>query len=80
MSEDELNELQQRYATPGEGYGHFKMTLLDKINDHFAPYAQRREELLNNPKEVYEILAHGAQKARKIAQAKMELIRDTVGL
>ncbi len=80
MSEDELSKLQQRYATPGEGYGHFKMSLLEKINEHFAPYAQRREELLNNPKEVKEILAHGAQKARKIAQAKMELIRDAVGL
>ncbi|WP_428023700.1 tryptophan--tRNA ligase [Arcobacter sp.] len=80
MNEDQLNELQQRYARPGEGYGHFKMTLLDKINEHFAPYAARREELLNNPKEVNEILAHGAQKARKIAQVKMEKIRNIVGL
>ncbi len=80
MNEDELSELQQRYATPGEGYGHFKMTLLDKINEHFAPYAQRREELLNNPKEVNEILAFGAEKARKIAQVKMEKIRNIVGL
>ncbi|WP_419763879.1 MAG: tryptophan--tRNA ligase [Arcobacter sp.] len=80
MNENELAELRQRYATPGEGYGHFKMTLLDKINEHFEPYAIRREKLLNNPKEVYEILAFGAQKARKIAQTKMELIRSTVGL
>ena len=80
MNQDELAELRQRYATPGEGYGHFKMTLLDKINEHFEPYAQRREELLNNPKEVHEILAFGAEKASKIAKAKMEKIRDIVGL
>lgn len=80
MKEDELKELQQRYATPGEGYGHFKLTLLDKINEHFEPYIKRREELLNNPKEVKEILDFGAKKARKIASAKMEQIRAAVGL
>ena len=80
MNEDELKTLQQRYATPGEGYGHFKLTLLEKINEHFEPYAQKREELLNNPKKVNEILEYGASKARKIAAAKMEIIRDTVGL
>jgi tryptophanyl-tRNA synthetase len=80
MNEDELANLRQRYATPGEGYGHFKLTLLDKINEHFEPYAQKREHYLNNPKEVKDILAFGAEKARKIAAAKMEVIRDTVGL
>ncbi len=56
------------------------MTLLEKINAHFEPYAQKREHYLNNPKEVKEILAFGASKARKIASAKMEIIRDAVGL
>ena len=80
MSEDELKELQQRYATPGEGYGHFKLTLLDKINEHFAPYVDKREHYINNPNEVKEILAFGALKAKKIAQEKIKIIRDAVGL
>lgn len=80
MNENELKDLQERYETPGEGYGHFKMTLLDKINEHFEPYAQRREYYLNNPKKVKEILAFGAQKAQKIASAKMEKVREIVGL
>lgn len=80
MSEVELASLRQRYATPGEGYGHFKMTLLDKINEHFEPFVQKREHFLNNPKEVKDILEYGASKARKIASAKMEIIRDAVGL
>lgn len=80
MSEDELIELQKRYATPGEGYGHFKLALLDKINEHFSPYTEKREYYLNHKDEVREILAHGANKARKIAQAKMEKIREVVGL
>jgi len=80
MNEAELKDLQNRYATPGEGYGHFKLTLLDKITEHFAPYQERREHLLANPKEVHEILAYGASKASKIASEKMRVIRDAVGL
>ena len=80
MNNDELKDLQQRYATPGEGYGHFKLTLLDKINEHFEPYTQKREYYLNNPDEVKDILAYGAKKAQIVAKAKLEIIRDAVGL
>ena len=80
MNQDELQDMQKRYATPGEGYGHFKLALLDKINEHFAPYIDKREHLLNNPKEVKEILAYGASKARIVAQEKLRVIRDAVGL
>jgi len=80
MNEDELKELQTRYATPGEGYGHFKLALLDSMTEYFAPYQEKREHLLANPKEVHEILAYGAQKASKIAQEKMRILRDVVGL
>jgi len=80
MNENELANLRDRYETPGEGYGHFKLTLLDKITQYFAPYATKREALLANPKQVEEALAYGAQKARKVAAAKMEIIRDAVGL
>jgi len=80
MTEQELLDLQKRYATPGEGYGHFKLTLLDKINEYFAPYEQKREYYLNNPNEVKMILEQGANKARKVAQEKLKIIRDVVGL
>lgn len=80
MSDVELLALQKRYETPGEGYGHFKLTLLDKINEYFEPYAQKREYYLEHPEEVKEILAKGAVKARKIAQEKLKVIRDVVGL
>lgn len=80
MNEEELKVMQNRYSTPGEGYGHFKIALMDKINDHFAPYIERREYLLNNPDEVKEILSKGAKKASKIAREKLSIIRDAVGL
>ena len=80
MNEDELLAMQKRYETPGEGYGHFKIALMDKINEHFAPYIERREYLLNNPEEVKSLLEIGAKKARKVAQEKLKIIRDAVGL
>jgi len=80
MSNDELLDLQKRYATPGEGYGHFKLTLLEKINSYFAPYEEKRNELLNHPTMVKDILSDGAKKARRIASEKMRVIKDAVGL
>ena len=80
MNESELKDLQKRFETPGEGYGHFKLTLLEKINNYFEPYEEKRAHLLENPKEVHEILAFGASKASKIASEKMRIIRDAVGL
>jgi tryptophanyl-tRNA synthetase len=80
MNEAELVDLQKRYATPGEGYGHFKLTLLEKINSYFAPYEEKRNELLNHPTMVKDILSDGAKKARRIASEKMRVIKDAVGL
>lgn len=80
MTEQELLDLQKRYQIPGEGYGHFKLTLLDKVTEYFEPYAQKREYYLNNPDEVKAILKEGAKKAQKVAQEKLKLIRDAVGL
>lgn len=80
MNENELKDLQKRYKTPGEGYGHFKLTLMEKINEYFEPYTERREFYKANPKKVQEILDYGANKARTIAKNKMEIIRNSVGL
>jgi tryptophanyl-tRNA synthetase len=80
MDNEELLSMQKRYATPGEGYGHFKLALMDKINEHFAPYTQKREYFINNPQKVQEILDHGATKARTVAQEKLKVIKDAVGL
>ena len=80
MNEEELLSMQKRYQTPGEGYGHFKIALMDKINEHFAPYVERREYYMNNPDEVKKILEKGAKKAKKIAEQKLIVIRNAVGL
>ena len=80
MGSEELKALENRYQTPGEGYGHFKLTLLEKITQYFEPYAKQREYYINNPQVVRGILKSGALKAQKIAAQKMEIIREAIGL
>jgi tryptophanyl-tRNA synthetase len=80
MNDNELNNLKDRYNTPGEGYGHFKITLLEKINDYFQEASIYRENLLKEPKKVYEVMNYGKEKASSIAKRRIEEIRNLVGL
>jgi len=80
LDSDGQKELQKRYEKGGEGYGHFKMYLKELIWDYYKEAREKREHYLNNTEEVYDILSDGAKKASKLAKAKMEIIRDAVGI
>ncbi len=80
LENDEVVALQKRYATGGEGYGHFKAYLNELIWNYFAPAREKRAYYLAHKDEVMGILEEGASKARKIATHKMSLIRDAVGI
>jgi tryptophanyl-tRNA synthetase len=72
--------LKQRYLTPGLRYGDVKQELFETIRDFFAPYRAKREELLAKPDELREILAFGAEKARRVASKTMRKVRKKSGL
>ncbi len=80
MSEDELKELKERYLRGGEGHGHFKMSLKEKIWDYFESAREKRAYYLENEDEVLDILDKGAKKAKVKASEKMIKIRDAVGI
>ena len=80
LTNDEQEDLKERYKKGGEGYGHFKLYLKEKIWEYFSPYREKREYYLNNRDEVYDILKTGANKAQKIASEKMLKIREVVGI
>lgn len=80
MSEDECAALQKRYATPGEGYGHFKAYLGELMDREFKDVREKYEYFMNNEKEVEEALEMGALKASKLAKAKLNKIYDKIGL
>ena len=73
-------ELAARYRTGEFGYGHFKKELKELIWDAFAQAREKRAYYLDHLDEVRDILHEGAAKARKVATAKMEIVRDAVGI
>jgi tryptophanyl-tRNA synthetase len=73
-------ELAERYRSGDFGYGHFKKELKGLIWEHFCEAREKRQHYLDNPDEVYEILEEGAKQARSIAEKKMEIVRDAVGI
>ncbi len=73
-------ELQVRYQSGKEGYGHFKKYLKELIWEELAEAREKREYYLSHMDEVHDILAMGAKKAQTIAQAKMEKVKEAIGL
>lgn len=80
MNQKQQEELRQKYLTGGYGYGHAKKELLEIISNHFEPYQQKYQELMNNKDEVYKIMKKGSAKARETAQATIEKVREVTGL
>jgi tryptophanyl-tRNA synthetase len=64
----------------GTGYGDFKKQLFVRLWEYFAPMRQRREEILQQPAYIDEVLATGAARASAIALQVMERVRGAVGL
>jgi len=80
MDDNELKELQERYKRGGEGHGHFKMTLKEKIWDYFEEARTKRAYYQEHTDEVMDILNEGAKKASDIAKEKIQIVRDSVGV
>ena len=73
-------ELSDRYDGKGVRYGDIKQELFQKVMDYFQPYREKRNKLVNNPKEVYEILKYGAKKAGSIANEVLARVKSSSGL
>ena len=57
-----------------------KQQFAGNLNDHLAPFRQRRSALAARPEQVWEILDDGEKRARAIAQATMAEVRQAIGL
>lgn len=80
LDENELENLKQRYEKGGEGYGHFKLYLNEKVLEYFKEAREKFEFFISNQSKVEEILENGAMKARKVANVNLAKIRDCVGI
>ena len=75
-----VEDLRQRYLTPGLRYGDVKQELFETARDFFAPYTEKRKELLADPDGLRKVLAMGADKARYAANKILRKVRKKGGL
>jgi tryptophanyl-tRNA synthetase len=80
LDQDGKDELADRYRSGKEGFGHFKKYLKELIWEELAEAREKRAYYLDHMDEVREILDEGAKKARMIADLKMGIVREAVGL
>ena len=80
LDENQKLDLQARYKSGKEGYGHFKKYLKELIWEELGEAREKREYYLSHLDEVNDILAMGAKKAQTIAQNKMQQVREAIGL
>ena len=76
----EIDEMRDRFAKGGTGYGDFKKQLFAKLWEYFEPMRQRRDEILKDPNYVDEVLKRGAVRANEEAAKVMKRVRAAVGL
>lgn len=77
---DEVAEMEEGYRSGSMGYGDAKKRLLERVDAHFAPARERREQLLREPDTVEDVLRDGARRAREKARPTIEACREAVGL
>ena len=77
---DQVTAMEEDFRRGGLGYGEFKKRLFEAMWEYFAPMRARRAELEANLDHVRDVLRNGAEKARGIAQKKMDRVRHATGL
>ncbi len=80
LDKEQQAALRQRYQAGGLGYGEVKQELFETVRDFFAPYTERRKELLADKESLRKVLAEGAQKARYAASKTLRKVRKKTGL
>ena len=78
-ADDEVAAIRKRYAE-GIAWGEMKQVLFERINTEIAPARAEYERLMANPREVEDVLKHGAERARAVSKPFLAEIRDKVGI
>ncbi|MGA1047260.1 MAG: tryptophan--tRNA ligase [Minisyncoccia bacterium] len=77
---ENLEIMENRYKEGQISYKEAKEILAETILEFFQSMRTRRQELLQNPEYVAEILAKGAKEGNLIAETNIQQIRQLVGL
>jgi tryptophanyl-tRNA synthetase len=77
---EEIEMINRECRTAGIGCVDCKKILAKNLNEHLAPFRERRAKIGENPQEVWDILYEGGKRAKKIAEETMREVRSAVGL
>ncbi len=77
---EEVRTMRDNYLAGNYGFGHAKLALFEKIREVFTPMRARREELLQDRRQVQNALDQGASRAREVAMAKIRRLKKALGL
>jgi tryptophanyl-tRNA synthetase len=76
----EVEDLKARYRAGKVGDVEVKTKLARALNAYLEPLRERRREVMANPDRLREVVVEGSRKARVVAQATMDRVRDAVKL
>ena len=80
VSGADFPELKKRYVEGGIGYKESKEILFKNLNAFLAPMRERREEIAKDTDKIRKILELGGEKAKQVADKKMNKVRELVGV
>ena len=76
----EVDEIERDCRSAALGCVDCKRRLAEGINQHLAPFRERRATLASNPQHVWDVLGDGAERARRIADETMREVHEALGL
>lgn len=80
LDKNQVQELKDRYNTPGLKYMDVKNELFNCIMEYFSDQRARRDEYFNNPDSVYDLMKLGQEKAKSVAAQTIEDVKKSIGM
>jgi len=79
-TDEELAEMEQRLRGDDYGWGHAKQALYEALERELGPMRDKYEALRADEAEIDRLLKEGADRARPIARATIERVREATGI
>jgi tryptophanyl-tRNA synthetase len=78
LSDLSVKEIEKKFK--GKGYNDFKKSLAKVVIEYLEPFRRKQKELLAREIYVKEILKQGDSRAKRIAEATIQEVREKMGL
>ncbi|MCX6295251.1 MAG: tryptophan--tRNA ligase, partial [Bacteroidetes bacterium] len=78
-TDSQISEMRENYSKGGYGYGHAKTAFLELLLEKFKAERETYNYYMSNRDELDKKLQIGADKARVIAKATLERVREKLG-